>query len=229
MYSNVIVEINTNVLLFVSFRGFLLSDYPADSAAPTIPHSHLSTGNKPVYCFQYSGETDLLLQHTKHNIIMYVVKVKKITIYCILLLNNKSLLSTKHEVAIKISVSLLGQKFLWSTVRNGDHTFFTNRDLLMDILTWFTINVIATAHFRYNSSLSYPLKLCRSWLRLCNHIKIILNSVFHPKSSHGQVSGPQHIHPWYYKRIEGFLHTMPIKAWICRYFVSSKTVLRLAM
>lgn len=61
---------------------------------------------------------------------------------------------------------------------NGDHAFFTNRDLLMDILTWFTINVIATAHFRYYSSLSYPLKLCRSWLRLCNHIRIILSSQF---------------------------------------------------
>ncbi|XP_036980534.1 WD repeat-containing protein 27 isoform X5 [Acanthopagrus latus] len=40
---------------------FPLSDYPADSAAPTIPHCHLSTGNKPVYCFQYSGDGKQIL------------------------------------------------------------------------------------------------------------------------------------------------------------------------
>ncbi|XP_068597701.1 WD repeat-containing protein 27 [Brachionichthys hirsutus] len=36
--------------------GLLLRDYPADSAAPTIPHIHLNTGSKPVSCLQYSGD-----------------------------------------------------------------------------------------------------------------------------------------------------------------------------
>ncbi|KAA8583911.1 hypothetical protein FQN60_015119, partial [Etheostoma spectabile] len=36
--------------------GLLLRDYPADSAAPTIPHMHLSIVNKPVHCLQYSGD-----------------------------------------------------------------------------------------------------------------------------------------------------------------------------
>ncbi|XP_039996129.1 WD repeat-containing protein 27 isoform X2 [Xiphias gladius] len=36
--------------------GLFLRDYPADSAAPTIPHIYLSVSNKPVYCLQYSGD-----------------------------------------------------------------------------------------------------------------------------------------------------------------------------
>lgn len=44
-------------LFFLSFRGLLLRDYPADSTAPIIPHNHLSIANKPVHCLQYSGET----------------------------------------------------------------------------------------------------------------------------------------------------------------------------
>nr|XP_046258175.1 WD repeat-containing protein 27 isoform X2 [Scatophagus argus] len=41
--------------------GLHLRDYPADSAAPSIPHVHLSTGNKPVYCLQYSGDGKQIL------------------------------------------------------------------------------------------------------------------------------------------------------------------------
>ncbi|XP_074531549.1 WD repeat-containing protein 27 isoform X2 [Halichoeres trimaculatus] len=42
-------------------NGLLLKDYPADGAAPTTPYSHLSTGNKPVYCLQYSGDGKQIL------------------------------------------------------------------------------------------------------------------------------------------------------------------------
>ncbi|XP_010755045.3 WD repeat-containing protein 27 isoform X1 [Larimichthys crocea] len=41
--------------------GLLLRDYPADGAPPTTPHSQLSTGNKPVYCLQYSGDGKQIL------------------------------------------------------------------------------------------------------------------------------------------------------------------------
>ncbi|KAM9345475.1 WD repeat-containing protein 27 [Symphorus nematophorus] len=41
--------------------GLLLREYPADSAAPTVPHIHLSTGSKPVYCLQYSGDGKQIL------------------------------------------------------------------------------------------------------------------------------------------------------------------------
>ncbi|XP_041645071.1 WD repeat-containing protein 27 [Cheilinus undulatus] len=41
--------------------GFLLRDYPADSAAPSLPHSQQRTGNKPVYCLQYSGDGKQIL------------------------------------------------------------------------------------------------------------------------------------------------------------------------
>ncbi|XP_020488469.2 WD repeat-containing protein 27 [Labrus bergylta] len=41
--------------------GFLLRDYPADSAAPSVPHSHQRTGNKPVNCLQYSGDGKQIL------------------------------------------------------------------------------------------------------------------------------------------------------------------------
>ncbi|XP_078129687.1 WD repeat-containing protein 27 isoform X2 [Sander vitreus] len=41
--------------------GLLLRDYPADSAAPTIPHIHLSIVNKPVHCLQYSGDGKQIL------------------------------------------------------------------------------------------------------------------------------------------------------------------------
>ncbi|XP_069394987.1 WD repeat-containing protein 27 isoform X2 [Paralichthys olivaceus] len=36
--------------------GLLLRDYPADKAAPTIPHSHLTITDKPVNCLHYSGD-----------------------------------------------------------------------------------------------------------------------------------------------------------------------------
>ncbi|XP_037639064.1 WD repeat-containing protein 27 isoform X2 [Sebastes umbrosus] len=42
-------------------RGLLLRDYPADSAAPTIPHIHLTIANKPVHCLQYSGDGKQIL------------------------------------------------------------------------------------------------------------------------------------------------------------------------
>ncbi|KAM6922428.1 WD repeat-containing protein 27 [Lycodopsis pacificus] len=42
-------------------KGSLLRDYPADSAAPTISHIHLSIGNKPVHCLQYSGDGKQIL------------------------------------------------------------------------------------------------------------------------------------------------------------------------
>ncbi|KAL7383391.1 hypothetical protein ABVT39_009646 [Epinephelus coioides] len=41
--------------------GSLLRDYPADSAAPTIPHIHLNIVNKPVHCLQYSGDGKKIL------------------------------------------------------------------------------------------------------------------------------------------------------------------------
>uniref|UniRef100_UPI0037E91F86 WD repeat-containing protein 27 n=1 Tax=Semicossyphus pulcher TaxID=241346 RepID=UPI0037E91F86 len=41
--------------------SLLLRDYPADCAAPSIPHIHQSTGNKPVYCLQYSGDGKQIL------------------------------------------------------------------------------------------------------------------------------------------------------------------------
>ncbi|XP_026165278.1 WD repeat-containing protein 27 isoform X2 [Mastacembelus armatus] len=41
--------------------GLLLRDYPADSAAPIIPHVHLNIANKPVYCLQYSGDGKQIL------------------------------------------------------------------------------------------------------------------------------------------------------------------------
>ncbi|TMS04319.1 WD repeat-containing protein 27 [Larimichthys crocea] len=41
--------------------GLLLRDYPADGAPPTTAHSQLSTGNKPVYCLQYSGDGKQIL------------------------------------------------------------------------------------------------------------------------------------------------------------------------
>ncbi|XP_023267499.1 WD repeat-containing protein 27-like [Seriola lalandi dorsalis] len=41
-------------------RG-LLRDYPADSAAPTVPHVHLSVANKAVNCLQYSGDGKQIL------------------------------------------------------------------------------------------------------------------------------------------------------------------------
>ncbi|XP_051233705.1 WD repeat-containing protein 27 isoform X2 [Dicentrarchus labrax] len=41
--------------------GLFLRDYPADSAAPTVPQIDLSTGNKPVYCLQYSGDGKQIL------------------------------------------------------------------------------------------------------------------------------------------------------------------------
>ncbi|XP_071337019.1 WD repeat-containing protein 27 isoform X2 [Trachinotus anak] len=41
--------------------GLLLRDYPADSAAPTVPHVHLSVANKPVNCLQYSGDGKQIL------------------------------------------------------------------------------------------------------------------------------------------------------------------------
>ncbi|XP_034538493.1 WD repeat-containing protein 27 isoform X3 [Notolabrus celidotus] len=37
------------------------TDYPGDDAAPTIPHIHQSTGNRPVYCLQYSGDGKQIL------------------------------------------------------------------------------------------------------------------------------------------------------------------------
>ncbi|KAK1905760.1 WD repeat-containing protein 27 [Dissostichus eleginoides] len=42
-------------------RGLLLRDYPADSAAPTIPHTNLSIANKSVHCLQYSGDGKQIL------------------------------------------------------------------------------------------------------------------------------------------------------------------------
>ncbi|XP_023284549.1 WD repeat-containing protein 27-like, partial [Seriola lalandi dorsalis] len=39
----------------------LLRDYPADSAAPTVPHVHLSVANKAVNCLQYSGDGKQIL------------------------------------------------------------------------------------------------------------------------------------------------------------------------
>eukprot|EP00064_Thunnus_orientalis_P007410 superscaffoldBa00000821_g7430 len=42
-------------------RGLLLRDYPADSAAPTLPRIHLSIANKPVYCLQYTGDGKQIL------------------------------------------------------------------------------------------------------------------------------------------------------------------------
>ncbi|XP_042358717.1 WD repeat-containing protein 27 [Plectropomus leopardus] len=42
-------------------RGLLLKDYPADSAAPTVAHIHLSIANKPVHCLQYSGDGKQIL------------------------------------------------------------------------------------------------------------------------------------------------------------------------
>ncbi|XP_038593964.1 WD repeat-containing protein 27 [Micropterus salmoides] len=42
-------------------KGLLLRDYPADSAAPTVPHIHLRTGKKPVYCLQFSGDGKQIL------------------------------------------------------------------------------------------------------------------------------------------------------------------------
>ncbi|XP_058507143.1 WD repeat-containing protein 27 isoform X1 [Solea solea] len=41
--------------------GSLLREYPADSAAPTAPHTHLSISDKPVYCLQYSGDGKQIL------------------------------------------------------------------------------------------------------------------------------------------------------------------------
>ncbi|XP_067465953.1 WD repeat-containing protein 27 isoform X1 [Thunnus thynnus] len=41
--------------------GLLLRDYPADSAAPTLPRVHLSIANKPVYCLQYTGDGKQIL------------------------------------------------------------------------------------------------------------------------------------------------------------------------
>ncbi|XP_044070615.1 WD repeat-containing protein 27 isoform X7 [Siniperca chuatsi] len=41
--------------------SLLLRDYPADSAAPTVPHIHLIIGKKPVYCLQYSGDGKQIL------------------------------------------------------------------------------------------------------------------------------------------------------------------------
>ncbi|XP_034465303.1 WD repeat-containing protein 27 [Hippoglossus hippoglossus] len=41
--------------------GLLLRDYPADKAAPTIPHSHLSVTDKPVNCLHYSGDGKQIL------------------------------------------------------------------------------------------------------------------------------------------------------------------------
>ncbi|XP_070697667.1 WD repeat-containing protein 27 [Pempheris klunzingeri] len=42
-------------------KGLLLRDYPADSAAPTNPHIHLSAGSRPVHCLQYSGDGKQIL------------------------------------------------------------------------------------------------------------------------------------------------------------------------
>ncbi|XP_029926977.1 WD repeat-containing protein 27 [Myripristis murdjan] len=39
----------------------LLRNYPADSAAPSIPHTHLKITNKPVHCIQYSGDGKQIL------------------------------------------------------------------------------------------------------------------------------------------------------------------------
>ncbi|XP_034041297.1 WD repeat-containing protein 27 [Thalassophryne amazonica] len=36
--------------------GLLIRDYPAESAAPSIPQVHLTIANKPIYCLQYSGD-----------------------------------------------------------------------------------------------------------------------------------------------------------------------------
>ncbi|XP_075874914.1 WD repeat-containing protein 27 [Nelusetta ayraudi] len=44
-----------------NMKGLLHRAYPADSAAPTHPHIHLSTGSKPVYCQQYSGDGKQIL------------------------------------------------------------------------------------------------------------------------------------------------------------------------
>ncbi|XP_063731267.1 WD repeat-containing protein 27 [Eleginops maclovinus] len=41
--------------------GSLLRDYPADSAAPTIPQTHLSVAKKAVHCLQYSGDGKQIL------------------------------------------------------------------------------------------------------------------------------------------------------------------------
>ncbi|KAM7385734.1 hypothetical protein PAMP_001795 [Pampus punctatissimus] len=41
--------------------GLLLRDYPADSAAPTVPRIHLSIANKPVHCLQYTGDGKQIL------------------------------------------------------------------------------------------------------------------------------------------------------------------------
>ncbi|KAM4607485.1 WD repeat-containing protein 27 [Polymixia lowei] len=41
--------------------GCVLRDYPVDSPAPSIPHTQLSIANKPVCCFQYSGDGKQIL------------------------------------------------------------------------------------------------------------------------------------------------------------------------
>ncbi|XP_071387660.1 WD repeat-containing protein 27, partial [Centroberyx affinis] len=41
--------------------GCLHRNYPVDSAAPNTPHIQLSIANKPVYCFQYSGDGKQIL------------------------------------------------------------------------------------------------------------------------------------------------------------------------
>ncbi|XP_070772507.1 WD repeat-containing protein 27 [Enoplosus armatus] len=41
--------------------GSLLRDYPAESAAPTVPHIHRSISKKPVNCLQYSGDGKQIL------------------------------------------------------------------------------------------------------------------------------------------------------------------------
>uniref|UniRef100_UPI003AAA8B22 WD repeat-containing protein 27 n=1 Tax=Centroberyx gerrardi TaxID=166262 RepID=UPI003AAA8B22 len=41
--------------------GCLHRNYPADSAAPNTPHIQLSIANKPVFCFQYSGDGKQIL------------------------------------------------------------------------------------------------------------------------------------------------------------------------
>ncbi|KAM9727127.1 WD repeat-containing protein 27 isoform 1-T1 [Menidia menidia] len=46
---------------FTQNPGFLYSDYPADSAAPTIPCIDLSVTNKQISCLQYSGDGKQIL------------------------------------------------------------------------------------------------------------------------------------------------------------------------
>lgn len=157
---------------FLSWRGLLLRDYPADSAAPTNPHIHRSTGNKPVHCLQYSGETLLSLQrwpqYVKHNMyinerpVSNVMKILKSS--CITFSSKKSVVSTETSKAKEWQKEVWVDKDrVWGFIVRNVHSSLIETAWWN---LWLDLQYISLQLHYSGATIVYSLKLGRSKSRL---------------------------------------------------------------